>query len=156
MHTLNVFSHTPLIGNKIRTFKVAHAKEIENVDIQITTLYLNHKRTFLLTLFFEFMARILTCMELYFIMRIMTAEVSIIQCILMHAFSSLMSNLMFFVPMQMGTREGSMAMFVKAIHMKAVYGVLTGLITRLRELIWTAIGLILIKVGNSYQHASVK
>ena len=66
----------------------------------------------------------------------------------MQAFASLFANLFFFIPMQMGSKEGGLAIVTDSLHMNAAYGVLTGLITRLRELIWVAIGLLLIRIGN--------
>ena len=34
------------------------------------------------------------------------------------------------------------------LHLSGALGVYTGLITRLRELVWIAIGILLIKIGN--------
>ena len=65
-----------------------------------------------------------------------------------YAFSSLFSNLIFFSPMQLGAREGGLALAVDGLHLTGALGVYTGLITRIRELVWIAIGILLIKVGN--------
>ena len=64
------------------------------------------------------------------------------------AFSSLFSNLMFFSPMQLGAREGGLALAVGSLSIPGAFGVYTGLITRVRELIWISIGMFLMKVGN--------
>ena len=69
-------------------------------------------------------------------------------CVLILAFSSLFSNLIFFFPMQLGAREGGLALAVDGLHMSPALGVYVGLITRLRELLWIVIGMVLIKVGN--------
>ena len=50
--------------------------------------------------------------------------------------------------MQLGAREGGLALAVDGLHISPVLGVYVGLITRLRELLWIAIGMILIKIGN--------
>ena len=44
--------------------------------------------------------------------------------------------------------EGGLALAVDGLHISPVLGVYVGLITRLRELLWIAIGMILIKIGN--------
>ena len=53
--------------------------------------------------------------------------------------------------MQLGSREGGLALAVDGLHLTGALGVYTGLITRLRELVWIAIGIMLIKIGNNNQ-----
>src|SRR3712207_214275 len=69
-------------------------------------------------------------------------------CILIAAFSSLLANLLFFLPMQLGGREGGFALAVSGLSLSGAYGVYAALITRVRELFWIVVGLALMKVGN--------
>ena len=94
------------------------------------------------------MARVLGCLEVYFILNILTTDVSFPACILIMAFTSLFANLFFFSPMQLGAREGGFALAVGGLAISGAFGVYTGLITRVRELIWIVIGVLLMKVGN--------
>ena len=55
-------------------------------------------------------------------------------------------NLLFFLPMQVGGREGGFLMSASALGMSIGSGAFLALIVRLRELVWTGLGLILIKV----------
>ena len=82
------------------------------------------------------MARVLGCLEVYFILNILTTDVSFPACILIMAFTSLFANLFFF------------ALAVGGLAIPGAFGVYTGLITRVRELIWIVIGVLLMKVGN--------
>jgi len=84
----------------------------------------------------------------YFILNILTTDVSFPACILIMAFTSLFANLFFFSPMQLGAREGGFALAVGGLAIQGAFGVYTGLITRVRELIWIVIGVLLMKVGN--------
>ena len=86
--------------------------------------------------------------EVYFILNILTTDVSFPACILIMAFTSLFANLFFFSPMQLGAREGGFALAVGGLAIPGAFGVYTGLITRVRELIWIVIGVLLMKVGN--------
>ena len=80
---------------------------------------------------------------------ILTDHVSYWDCVLLQAFTSLFSNIFFFVPMSMGAREGGFALAVGGLSLSGAYGVYASLLIRVRELVWIAIGLILIKIGNS-------
>ena len=51
----------------------------------------------------------------------------------------------FFMPLQLGGREGGFLMSTEGLSMTAQAGIFVALLVRLRELIWTAIGLLLIK-----------
>ena len=53
--------------------------------------------------------------------------------------------MLFFMPLQLGGREGGFLMSVNGLGMTASAGIFVALIVRLRELIWTGIGLLLIK-----------
>lgn len=147
---LRFFGRWPLIGKRVRRFAEKNTETIDRVDSQIAELHAQHKRTFYLSLFLEFLARVVGCLEVMFILYMLpeNTEISFFDCILMQAFMSLFANLMFFIPMEMGTREGGFAMITGTLHMRQANGVLTGLVTRLRELFWIAVGILLMKVGN--------
>ncbi len=147
---LRFFGRWPLIGKRIQRFSEKNQDTIQRVDSQIAELHKQRKSTFYLSLFLEFLARVVGCLEVMFILFMLpeNTEVSFFDCILMQAFMSLFANLMFFIPMEMGTREGGFAMITGLLHMRQANGVLTGLVTRVRELVWIAIGLLMMKVGN--------
>ena len=123
-------------------------ESLERIDEQIARLHDQHKRTFYASFLLEFSSRIIGCLEIYFILNILTEDVSFPACILIMAFSSLFSNLFFFSPMQLGAREGGLALAVGGLAIPGAFGVYTGLITRVRELVWIMVGVMLMKVGN--------
>ena len=79
-------------------------------------------------------------------LRVINPSANYIDCILILAFTSLFANLLFFIPLQLGGREGGFLMSAKGLALSARDGVFVALIIRLRELVWTAIGLALIKL----------
>lgn len=148
MKTLRVFTHVPGLRRKARRFVEEKKDTVKRIDAQIAELHRQNKCTFHLSLFLEFASRIVGCLELWFIFMILTDTVSFWDCILIQAFTSLFANLFFFMPLEMGTREGGFALAVGGLSMSGAFGVLAGLLTRIRELIWVAIGIGLIKVGK--------
>ena len=93
------------------------------------------KSTFYSALGLEYTARIVGCLEVWLILNVLTTDVSFVGCILIVAFSSLLANLLFFLPMQLGGREGGFALAVAGLSLSGAYGVFAALITRVREMV---------------------
>ena len=148
---IRLLTHIPFVKGWAIRFADSKKETLEQIDSQIALLHQQHKRTFYSSLLFELSARILQSFEIFLILKAYIAEVGIVDSILILAFSSLFSNLIFFTPMQLGSREGGLALAVDGLHLTGALGVYTGLITRLRELVWIAIGIMLIKIGNKNQ-----
>ena len=148
VRTLKLLQHIPFVKEWAKRFSENKREALERVDSQIAELHKQRKSTFYASLSLEFMARIIGCLEVYFILNILTTDVSFPACILIMAFTSLFANLFFFSPMQLGAREGGFALAVGGLAIPGAFGVYTGLITRVRELIWIVIGVLLMKVGN--------
>ena len=96
MKTLKVFTHIPGLRRKARKFVEDKRETVERIDSQIAELHRQNKRTFYLSLFLEFAARIVGCLEIWFIFMILTDSVSFWDCILIQAFTSLFANLFLF------------------------------------------------------------
>ncbi|MEG2150016.1 MAG: lysylphosphatidylglycerol synthase transmembrane domain-containing protein [Bacteroidaceae bacterium] len=146
---LKLCGKLPFLKKWAQCFLAEKRETLERIDNQISQLHKQRKRTFYASLSLEFMARVVGCLEVYFILNILTDNVSFLSCFLIMAFSSLFANLFFFSPMQLGAREGGLALAVGGLAIPGAFGVYTGLITRVRELIWIVIGVMLMKVGNS-------
>lgn len=146
--TLRWASHLPWAGRYARRLLDEKHDRLLQIDHQIAELHQQHRATFYKAFFYEFCARVLTAAEIFFILHILTNDVNFLNCILIMAFTSLFGNLFFFSPMQLGAREGGFALSVSALQMSAAFGVYTSLITRVRELIWIVIGLLLMRIAN--------
>ena len=147
--TLRVLGRVPWAGKYARRFAERKQGSLQQIDRQIAELHSQHSSSFYASFLSEFTARVLTALEIYFIMRILTNDVNFFDCILIMAFTSLFGNIFFFSPMQLGAREGGFALSVSALSISSGYGVYTSLITRVREVIWIIVGLALMKIGNT-------
>ncbi len=141
-------SRIPFARKHVQCFAEKNKGRLENIDSQIGLLHRQRKSTFYSALFLEFLARVVSCLEIWLILNILTTDVSFISCVLIVAFSSFLANLLFFMPMQVGGREGGFALAVGGLSLSGAYGVYAALITRVREMVWIVIGLALMKIGN--------
>ncbi len=143
----SILSHLPFIRKKATLFIERHHEKLETIDKQIATLHNQNPRTFVLAVSLELICRILSAFEIFFILLVINPdEASYTQCILILAFTSLLANLLFFIPFQLGGREGGFLISANGLRLSASAGIFVALIVRLREIIWTGIGLLLIKI----------
>jgi len=149
VRTIRLLCHVPFAKKWANRFLVERKDALERVDAQIAELHRQRKTTFYASLGLELLARIVGCVEVLFILNILTSNVSFLSCVLIMAFTSLFANLFFFSPMQLGAREGGFALATGGLAIPSAFGIYTGLITRVRELIWIVIGVLLMKVGNN-------
>lgn len=145
VRAMKVLGHLPFIRGWACRYIDNHREVLEQIDHRIAALHRQNPRTFCLALGSELSCRILSALEIYFILLVLHPSANFIHCILILAFTSLFANLLFFLPLQMGGREGGFYMSVRGMGMGASDGIFVSVIVRIRELIWTAIGLLLIK-----------
>ncbi|MCU7494130.1 MAG: flippase-like domain-containing protein [Ignavibacteria bacterium] len=120
-------------------------RSIYEADENIKELYNRRKEAFYLALSFEFLARIVSSLEFYFILRSIGLDASVLQAIYINSVSSLFMNIFFFVPLELGIREGSLLFIMKSINITAGIGIFIAVINRIRELFWIITGLVLIR-----------
>ncbi len=140
--------HIPLLKPRTRRFYEKHAEAMERVDEY--TAYLHRQpRAFYLSLAYEFIGRVINSLELYFILLALSIDATFIDAVIILAFSSLIGNILFFLPLQLGAREGGMAVIVDVLRLgNPALGLLTSFYSRIREMFWVALGVALLKIGN--------
>lgn len=118
----------------------------------IKQLLEEHPAKFCQALLLELSSRMVNVVEYWLLMRFVFPD-SVLGCYisayLVVAFSSLFANLLFFSPMQMGTREGGIFLALQALDPSATellpIAVSISIATRIREIIWIIIGLLIVK-----------
>ena len=142
---LGLLSRFPLVKRWAQGFFERHREQLANIDSQIASLHNQNPKAFVSAVLLEWSCRIVSALEIYFILLVIQPSANYLDSILILAFTSLFANMLFFMPLQLGGREGGFLMSAKGLALTTSAGIFVALIVRVRELIWTAIGLLLIK-----------
>jgi uncharacterized protein (TIRG00374 family) len=134
-------------GKRVLSFAVRklepHRRALLVIDGQIKELYTDHRRSFYASIGFEFLSRIIVSLEFFFILIALGYTPSYLEALLINAATSFLLNMLFFVPFELGTREGGLLLILQWLGYPAGIGIFIGLANRLREFAWIAIGLLL-------------
>lgn len=145
---LSIGSKIPFVGKKIRALYVTHEEKILQMDYLIADLFNNRKKDFFASLSVELLSRYVQCIEIIFMMYAIGHPITFAASVLIEAVQSLVGNMFFFMPMQLGAREGGFVIVFGLLGLSAANGVYVSLCMRIRELVWSVIGLGLIKIDS--------
>ena len=149
--------HLPFLGGWSKRMLSRHGEMLRNVDRQISSLHHQSRKDFYAALGLEYLSRIVQSAEVLFLLLLFGIDggggfggiaLSYLHAILIIALTSLLSNLIGFLPMQLGVQEGGFVLSTAAMGLTAAQGFFIGIIFRVREIIWIFIGILLMKVGN--------
>lgn len=143
---LTILSKFPFVGKKVRTYYRVHEEKIKQMDFLIADLYKNRKKDFIKSLSIELLSRYVQCIEIIFMLFAIGVPITFSKSVIIESIQSLVGNLFFFMPMQLGAREGGFLIVFGILSIAAAHGIFVSLSLRIRELIWSAIGLGLIKL----------
>lgn len=144
----SVISRIPGLKRRARAFMENNSGRLDKVDRQIAALHSQNRTTFVAAVLLELSCRFLSALEVMFVLMVIMPGAGYVQCVLIIAFTTLVANALFFMPLQLGGREAGFLMSVTGFSMTAGAGIFLALIVRLRELVWTAIGLLIIRLRS--------
>ncbi len=134
---------TPLLNRLARRLEPRRGAFME-VDRQLIAFHSASPGRYYGALAFEYGARVFSMLEFYFIARAVQHPVSFGTAFLIGGFSSLVVNLFFFLPFNVGSKEGGLYFIFSTLGLPAGLGVAAAVLSRLRELSWIFIGLLLV------------
>ena len=149
--------HLPGLKKWGAHFIAAHEEDLEKIDRQITELQGQNKRSFFGSFCLEYVGRLCQSFEIFFMLLLFGIDggggaagylLTFLHAFLILAFTSLFANLLGFIPLQLGGREGGFAISVAQLGMTGGTAMFISIISRVRELFWAAAGILLMKVGK--------
>ena len=140
-----VATKIPFLGKRIANLKPETKEKLVLIDEEIANLKGSRQVAFYVSLGLEFVARLVACYEIYIIGNVLGQSMNFIDAYMIVAFSSLFANLLFFFPLQIGTREGGIYLALEEIRLNPAIAVSVSMIMRIREAFWIAIGVLFMK-----------
>lgn len=123
---------------------------ILRIDEEIRHFYRERKRDFYKALGLEYLSRIVQSAELYLIFYTLSAPFSFVEVYFIFAASSLIGNLLFFFPMEIGVKEGGLFAILSYFSFSPLLSIYIGILSRIREFFWIAFGLGMILVSGGW------
>jgi uncharacterized protein (TIRG00374 family) len=136
---MGFISRRPRLGRLQRL--LAHETTLQQIDAHLGDLC-ETRQAWLGAWMFEVLARIAATGEIFFILRALGYDIPFTTALCIDAASSLALNVLFFVPFDLGVREGGLYLILPVFGVPAEVGIYAGLVSRVRELLWIGVGLL--------------
>ena len=133
-------SRRPRFG-RLRRFLLAHETTLREIDVHLGHLG-TMRQVWLGAWIFEVLARLAMTGEIFFILRAVGYDIPFTTALCIDAASSLALNVLFFVPFDLGVREGGLYLILPVFGLPPAVGIYAGLVSRVRELFWIGVGLL--------------
>jgi hypothetical protein len=121
-----------------------HEHNLHEMDHVVTDAYRNKRGKFYLALFMEYLCRACMGLEVYLILHGAGIDISMASALFLYVAYSVIINLVFFVPLNLGVREGGLYLGLESLALPPTLGIYLGIVIRIREFIWIMVGLVLI------------
>lgn len=133
-------SRRPRLG-RLQRFLLARETTLHEIDVHLGDLR-KMRQVWLGAWMFEVLARIAMTGEIFFILRALGYDIPFTTALCIDAASSLALNVLFFVPFDLGVREGGLYLILPVFGLPPEVGIYAGLVSRVRELFWIGVGLL--------------
>lgn len=155
---IHLVGRVPGLRDWTSRLEAAHKDDLIKIDRQIAEMHTQSRTTFYGSLLIEYIGRVCQSLEILFMLILFGIDegrcfsdhlIAFAHSFLILSFTSLFANLLGFLPLQLGGREGGFALSVSALGMTGALGMFISIICRVRELFWAVIGIALMKVKPS-------
>jgi len=110
-------------------------------DDSVTAFYRTRRGSFWLALGADFAGRAIWALEIWVMLANVGKWLDPMRCFFVHSVSSLMNVATFFVPYELGGKEGGLYLCLNWVGQDPTLGVYVGVVSRLREILWILAGL---------------
>lgn len=148
-----ILSKIPFIKKWARQISVTKQDKLKEMDYHISHLHTHRRSSFYWSFAAELASRFLMCCEVNIIMYALAVmfpglTVSFLDAIVITAGYSLFANAVFFIPMQIASKEGGYMLAFEVLGLPSSPAFIVSIITRIRELFWIFTGILLLKISK--------
>lgn len=137
---LDVMHRIPVVDHLARRLEPKRAT-LAQMDEQITDFYHRRPRRFVQALVLEYVSRSIFMVEYMLIAMGVGLNITFAQAYVIGGLTSLIQNLIFIVPFEVGIKEGSLYLVFQLLGLDPGLGVYTAIVSRVRDLAWIGGGL---------------
>lgn len=154
---VRALAHVPFLTRWCIRFLRRRGHTLRTIDHEIAALHQHDRRAFYTSLLLEFFSRVVQSAEVMFMLLLFDIDfggglgglsLTFVVSVLIVAVTSLLANILGFLPMQLGVQEGGFVVSIALLGFEPALGIFVCIICRVREIIWIALGLALMKVGR--------
>jgi len=149
-----VLQRIPLLRKATRSFN-QYGEDLKEMDAVITDVYHHARRKLYAAIVLEYVSRVLMGVEVFLILKGIGIETTVVSALFLYVSYSIVINLLFFIPLNLGAREGGLALGLGSLALPPLLGVYMGVVMRVREFFWIALGLLFILFTNRKKPTTV-
>jgi hypothetical protein len=159
--TFRILTKIPFVKKWARQVCETKSDKLKEIDYHISHLHTHRRSSFYWSFFVELASRFLMCYEVNIIMFALAAmfpglNVSFLDAVIITAGYSLFANLVFFIPMQIASKEGGYMLAFEILGLSSSPAFIVSIITRIRELFWIFTGIVLLKINKEKINSDYK
>jgi len=139
---LDWMGRVPLLRRLAALLEPKRAMLME-LDQQIAEFYHRQPGRFVQALLLEYLSRCIFMVEIVLIVASLGYRLSYLRAFTIGGLEALVGNLLFLVPFELGAREGSYFALFALFGMDPQLGLYTSIVSRVRDLVWIGLGLLL-------------
>ncbi len=143
----------PLVRRLAVVLEPRRALLIE-LDQQIIDFYHLHTRRFLQALALEYASRCIFMLELTLVASSLGLSLGYWRAFSIAGLEALLGNVLFFVPFELGSREGAFYVLFNLFGLDPQIGLYAAIVSRVRDFAWIGVGLSLIWAAGTRQSAA--
>jgi glycosyltransferase 2 family protein len=124
------------------------AEPLRRLDDDVVSFYRLRRGRFGLSCFFHFLGWMAGSYEVWLVLRFVDAPVDILTAIMIEAFGTAIRSATFLIPASLGVQEGGFVAIFLGLGLSATTAVTYGLVRRIREAAWSAVGYAFVATGR--------